>query len=177
MRQNLEFIIADAARKAFSELFRTIAEDFYYCSLITTGEGLTPYPCAWSWQALERATAQAAAPEKARNWLKWSYADSPYWLFGESYFAPVLAQFLARPDPHSLNASHDFLREMQFRLAAMESAMRQLDQEGLFDFDGKRAERVILVEVMPPDESNTERALRLNRPSPGLARWLAEAAE
>lgn len=36
----------------------------------------------------------------------------------------------------------------------------------------------ILIEVMPPDELNTEIALRLNRAeSPAMQEWLAEAAE
>ncbi|URJ49564.3 hypothetical protein [Paenibacillus polymyxa] len=35
-----------------------------------------------------------------------------------------------------------------------------------------------LVEVMPPDETNTEIALRLNRAeSPAMQAWLVEAAE
>lgn len=177
MDQDLTTLIADAARKSFSELFDQHPEDFYYCTLITTGEGLPPYPSAWSWQALDRATAGAANPEQARALLKWSYSESPYWLFGERFFAPVAQRFSELVDPHSLSDQQDFDREVERRLRAMEDAMKMLEGEGVFGRGKVRAGMVVLVEVMPPDSGNTERALRLNAPGDSLSAWLDEAAE
>lgn len=177
MRDDLSTLIADAARKSFSELFDTHHEDFYYCTLITTGEGLPPAPSAWSWQALERAVSASVDPEQARAWLKWSYSESPYWLFGEAHFAPVAERFSGLPDPHDLKDPAAFDREVQRRLVAMEDAMKMLDAEGLFGRGDRRDKMVVLVEVMPPDSGNTERALRLNPPGPALDMWLNEAAE
>ena len=54
--------------------------------------------------------------------------------------------------------------------------MKRLDNKGLFGEGEKRKNIVINVEVMPPDYTNTERALRLN-PSESLTEWLATAAE
>ena len=55
--------------------------------------------------------------------------------------------------------------------------MKMLDEEGLFGRGGKRDKMVVLVEVMPPDSGNTERALRLNPAGPALDMWLEEAGE
>jgi len=69
-------------------------------------------------------------------------------------------------------------REFAFRLEAMELAMKRLDDEGIFALNQLRASVCVLVEVMPPDELNTEIALRLNKAdSPAMQAWLAEAAE
>lgn len=64
------------------------------------------------------------------------------------------------------------------RLGAIELAMRMLDAEGLFALNQPREDVCVLAEVMPPDEGNTEIALRLNRAeAPAMRAWLAEAAE
>ncbi|MEK4457394.1 DUF4303 domain-containing protein [Paenibacillus sp. FSL R10-2748] len=56
--------------------------------------------------------------------------------------------------------------------------MKTLDDEGVFALNQPREAVCVLVEVMPPDEINTEIALRLNRvESPAMQAWLAEAAE
>ncbi|WP_342419155.1 DUF4303 domain-containing protein [Paenibacillus sp. FSL H8-0168] len=53
-----------------------------------------------------------------------------------------------------------------------------LDDEGVFALNQPREAVCVLVEVMPPDEINTEIALRLNRAeSPAMQAWLVEAAE
>ncbi|WP_198590179.1 DUF4303 domain-containing protein [Paracoccus zhejiangensis] len=177
MSQDLANQIATAARTAFSRLFEEHPEDFYYCTLITTGEGLPPAPSAWSWQALDRTSAAQPNPEKAKPLLKWSYSESPYWLFGDEAFEPVRRRFAELVDPHSLPTEGAFVEEIDRRVAAMESAMKMLDDEGLFGTGARRAGMVVLVEMMPPDVRNTERALCLNRPGPVLDTWLEEAAE
>lgn len=48
--------------------------------------------------------------------------------------------------------------------------------EGIFGSGGRRKSMVVLVEIMPPDYTNTERALRLNSRE-ALKEWLEEAAE
>ena len=58
----------------------------------------------------------------------------------------------------------------------MEKAMANLDKEGLFGVGNQRLGIVINAEVMPPDYTNTERALRLN-PREALTVWLEEVAE
>ena len=56
--------------------------------------------------------------------------------------------------------------------------MKKLDEEGLFALNQTRDSVCILVEVMPPEEINTEIALRLNHKlSTALQQWLLEAAE
>ncbi|MDQ7774927.1 MAG: DUF4303 domain-containing protein [Paracoccus aminovorans] len=178
MTQNdLSRLIADAARAAFSELFLDTREDFYYCTLVTTGDGLAPYPSAWSWQALDRVTAGARNPETRMALLKWSYSDSPYWLFGQEYFDEVARAFSEMANPHELKNADEYRQELERRLSATEAAMALLDAERLFGTGELRAETVILAEVIPPDCSNSERALRLNRPGPALDAWLEEAAE
>jgi hypothetical protein len=68
--------------------------------------------------------------------------------------------------------------EFEVRLKGIELAMRMLDDEGLFTLNQPRESVCVLVEVMPPDELNTEIALRLNQAdSPVMQAWLEEAAE
>lgn len=177
MSDELTQMIATAARKAFSRLFRETSEEFYYCTLVSTGEGLAPYPSAWSWQALERETAAASNPEARKALLKWSYSDSPYWLFGQEYFEDVAKAFDDMANLHEVTDANAYRHALERRLSATEAAMALLDSEGLFGAGEKRAGTVLLVEVMPPDRSNTERALRLNPPGPALDDWLEEAAE
>jgi hypothetical protein len=66
--------------------------------------------------------------------------------------------------------------EFELRLRAMERALARLDAEGVFGTGARRHRLVINAEVMPPDFTNTERALRLN-PEESLKDWLAECAE
>ena len=82
-----------------------------------------------------------------------------------------------RPDIWELEDAQ-FDLEYEKRYAAMEEAMRRLDKEGMFAINQARGEVVVLVEVMPPDEENTERAFRMNRSSSKIFQeWLEEAAE
>ena len=64
-------------------------------------------------------------------------------------------------------------REFEFRINAMIEALRRCDQQGIFALNQPRAEIVINVELLPPDETNTLRAKRLNPPE-ALGQWLIE---
>ncbi|GGG69729.1 DUF4303 domain-containing protein [Paenibacillus radicis (ex Gao et al. 2016)] len=173
--------IAGAARTSFRTLFEN-GERYYYCTLFTTGEGHAPGISAWSWEALEREAArqedESGTPESTiAELIKWSYADSPYCCFADEEFNDVKQLFLELPAITELEAD-DRNHEFEFRLKAMEMAMTMLDKEGLFALNQPRESVCVLVEVMPPDEINTEIALRLNQAeSPAIQAWLAEAAE
>ncbi|MBQ7776584.1 MAG: DUF4303 domain-containing protein [Lachnospiraceae bacterium] len=167
-------LIQDAAEKALGKLFQEHKERFYYCSLITSGEGLCPVISAWSKEALERVAAEEDDVEEAKYYLKWSYAESPYFAYGEEYFADVNKVFLERMRKLTTEKERD--SEGQLRIDAMERAMYNLDKKGMFGQGEQRLGIVINAEFMPPDYTNTERALRLN-PKEALEEWLEEAAE
>jgi hypothetical protein len=166
--------IADATRTAVSALFREhTGEHFYYCVLITTGEALAPTLTAWSTEALDAAVRRSGDDVHARAELKWSYADSPYFGYGD--FRPVRALF-ARLEPMNAADEESWARGYAFRLATMVAAMKRLDAEGLFGSGRDREKIVVNVECMPPDATNTSRARELNPPA-ALTEWLKEAAE
>jgi len=164
--KELQTAIETATESAVSELFNSTKENFYYCCLITTGEAHCPLLSAWSVEAL-RGMAQTDSDAED---IKWSYADSPYCQFGDSFFEPVQKLFFQRP---SLESSET---EYCTRLAAMEGALKALDGKGLFGKGNDRHKIYVNVEVMPPDYTNTERAIRLNPPE-AIKVWLQEAAE
>jgi len=171
----LSLAIECAAGAAIHDLFTVHPGRYYYLSLITTGEAHSPVIAAWSEEALEQAVSEADDPDIALWDLKWSYADSPLYCFGEQYFSHVNELFDARPNIRDL-AADDRDAEFALRLTAMEDALTRLDQKGLFGTGADRVKVVINVEVMPPDSTNTERALRLNPPA-AVKTWLEEAAE
>ena len=71
-----------------------------------------------------------------------------------------------------------FNAEYDMRYMAMETAMSLLDKEGLFEITQNRDEVVVLVETMPPDYTNTQRAYRMNsRDSQIFKEWIIEAAQ
>ncbi|MFX3631829.1 MAG: DUF4303 domain-containing protein [Candidatus Pristimantibacillus sp.] len=173
--------IAGAAKTIFCTLFEN-GERYYYCTLFTTGEGHAPSVSSWSWEALEREAARQGEDSKTpidmiAELIKWSYADSPYCCFRDENFDEVKQLFMERPSITDLEAD-EWEREFTFRLKAMELAMKMLDDEGVFALNQPRDSVCVLVEVMPPDEVNTNIALRLNEEeSPAMQAWLAEAAE
>ncbi len=179
-KADLTRAIEAAARKAIEELFAQYPHHhFYYLSLITSGEVHAPALVASSKEALEEAVKDAD-DQDARWGLKWSYADSPFFCFGEAHFEEVNELFRQRPDP-GLQDDEDYRdsaaeAEHNLRLEAMESAIHNLDQQGLFAAGDRRLKIVVNVEVMPPDRTNTERAKRLNPPE-AIRQWLEEAAE
>lgn len=168
-QRELADIVYAAAKKAFFALFGQHQETFYYCSLTTDGLVNGPALTAWSWEALERTVDGDADPEEARKMLKWSYGESPYFCFGDEWLEPVRQLFQKRPGW----AAADWESEATLRFSAMEMAMRRLDTDGVFGCGAERLNVVINVEVVPPDHTNTERALRLNPPE-AMKAWLAE---
>ena len=164
--------VEDAAGRAAMELFEKTQESFYYVSLITSGEACAPCLVAWSHEALQRVTRGSA---RLTYELKWSYADSPYFDWGHEYFEGVRRLFGLRPQL-DFAAPVQWDLEHELRLRAMEKAMLRLDRRGLFGSGEQRQSVVINVEVMPPDYTNTERALRLN-PRGALPEWLETVAE
>lgn len=170
----LSELIKQAARKAILKLFDEHKENFYYCSLITDGEGHCPVISAWSEEALEELLSQEEDAKAARLDYKWSYADSPYYAYGETFFAEVEKVFDERMD--GLESDDEIEEEINLRLSCMERAMADLDREGLFGTGKKRNHIVINAEIMPPDYTNTERGIRLN-PKEALTEWLDEIAE
>jgi Domain of unknown function (DUF4303) len=167
--------IANATRITFEELTRNFPGEFYYFVLATTGEAHAPSIAAWSREALDSAIANAADKSDAEWGLKWSYADSPFFCFGEDNFGEVKRLFAERPDTRFL-AGELRKREIEFRINAMEQALKSLDEEGVFGRNPERNKILINVEINPPDDSNTNRAMRLNPPE-ACKDWLAEMAE
>ncbi|MDR2920352.1 MAG: DUF4303 domain-containing protein [Tannerella sp.] len=176
MKNDIEILtdeIVKAARKSFLELFEN-GEEYYYCSLVTIPEGFCPIVSAWSWEALKREAKRQGCQEAN---IKWSYADSPYCIFGEENFKDVTKLFFERPTMQELD-DDDWDKEFNLRLQSMELAMKKLDEEGLFEKNQSRDSVCVLVEIMTPDEINTKIALRLNDPeSKAMKSWLSEAAE
>jgi len=173
-QQALSAAIAQATRQAVETLFREHAEDFYCIALITTGEAHAPFLSAWSWQALSAETRRQGLDSDEA--LKWSYADSPYAVFGEGCFAEMNRYFAQRPAMEHTLRDAAWAAEFDLRLTAMEDAVRQQDAQGLFGTGAERDKRVVTVEVVPPDRGTTARALWLNPPAAPV-HWLAEAAE
>jgi hypothetical protein len=173
-QKELSAALERATRLALEKLFSEHSETFYYVSLITTGEAHAPFLSAWSREALAaEAKNQGLTSEEL---LKWSYADSPYSIFGEEFFEEVNRLFDQRPLIDGTLDKNERYAEFEFRLSAMETAMKRLDEKGMFGHGLERAKVVVAVEVMPPDRTNTERVLRLNPPE-ALVEWLSEIAE
>lgn len=163
--------IADAMRKTLRKLYAEHPGEYYYISLVTTGQGHPPVFAAWSKEALQAAVESSIDPVLALEDLEWSYANSPYLGFGEEYFQEVNRLFSKRTELIGLSS-----KETNDRLRAMENAVAKLDKEGLFGVGDERLKVVVNAEVMPPDFTNTERAKRLN-PAEAISRWLDEVAE
>jgi len=176
LEQDLVSAIADAVRNAVSQLFQEYPNDtFYYCSIVTTGEGHTPCLTAWSKEELEKAVVMEGGDSELRGEFKWSYADSPFYCYGKNHFEGVRRLLVSRSVSGDRDSTTD-RKEFVLRLRAMESAMAKVDSEGLFGIGEERLRIVINAEVMPPDHSNVDRAQRLNPPE-ALEVWMDEAAE
>lgn len=172
MKEELSLLakeIAIAAEKSFLSLFKN-NESYYYCVLVTTGEALPPFISAWSAEAL-KVFAEQTSKEDA-DLSKWFYGDSPYFNFGEENFEIVRELFYDR----EIHLNNDFSKEIDFRIEAMVLAMELLDKKGIFSLNQPRNNVYVNVEVMPPDYTNTLRALRLNKKD-DILDWLNEASE
>lgn len=120
-----------------------------------------PPPCisAWSEEVLERLVAQGAIPEDEIQYYKYSFADSPYYAFGdEEYFQQVKQLFEERDPLMDYNNEEQWEKEYNFRLAAIVYAMKKLDEAGIFALNQPRAQVYINVELMPPDDTDIQRA-------------------
>ncbi len=183
-------IIEDATRKAFEKLFKDYDENFYYCSLLTTGEGLCPVISAFSEEALDREVLNIIKTniekdiEEEKKYLRWSYADSPYYAYGyEEYFLEIKDILIKRKEVIKKNRSEKKVDEMldneiNLIINSMEKAMSNLDKEGLFGKGENRNNVFIAVEFMPPDPTNIIRAIRLNKEeNKEFKHWFKEEAE
>ena len=169
---NLTHEIYNAVKMILMDLF-TNKEHYYYITLTTDGGANTPCISAWLYVALHRSSND----EEEQKEIKWSYADSPYCCWKQDDFEKVKALLLSRKNIWTLD-SKAFEAEYNLRFEAMETAMGSLDKEGIFNINQKREQVVVLVEVMPPDYTNTERAYRMNDiDSIIFSEWLAEVAE
>lgn len=164
--------ICRAVKNILLDLYKN-KEHYYYITLTTDGGANTPCISAWSYEALDRNSSD----EEEKEMIKWSYADSPYCCWKQEEFDKVSELLGARPNIWDLE-DEDFEIECEKRFLAMEKAMKQLDKEGLFEMNQDRMDVVVLVEVAPPDITNTERAYRMNNViSDIFNEWLQEAAE
>ena len=62
--------------------------------------------------------------------------------------------------------------EYNLRLAAMVYAMKKLAAVGIFSLNQLREQVYINVELMPPDDTDIERALLFNKPD-NIKEWLS----
>lgn len=156
----LTAVITQACRPAITELrAQHQQERFCVYALVTVGEGLRPYLAA---------TVHGDG--------RWDLADSPYASVGETWLSQTEPAFRERGSIDDMTPLQ-WHTELNTRLASMEAALRTLDEEGLFGRGPERLEALLLVALMPPDESDAGFARRLNPPGPLLDAWLAEAAE
>ncbi|MWW26900.1 DUF4303 domain-containing protein [Algibacter lectus] len=173
--------IKNATRKTFLELSEYLSgEQIYYFVLTTTGELLSPGHSVWTEKLLDKVTKNQIKPNENYNDLKsdlkWSYADSPLFYYGKKHFNLVENIFLKCPNLFDLTEK-EYIKEFDNRINAMTNALIELDREGIFGIEDKRKRIMINVEINPCDESNIERAKKLN-PNGGIVEeWLSEFKE
>jgi len=159
----LRYALREAARQAFSQVrLEHPKERFYYFALVTNGCAGRPVPCACSVEAMINTLTeyrQMGYRYDAAD-LRWSAADSPYFLHGDEHFQGIDEliddSWTAKPPA----------RAIAERFCAMEDALLDLCSEGFF---GRGAERwKVLINVVAPgserDEVMFQRARHLNPP-------------
>lgn len=150
--ETLVSAITDATRKTLAEIFEG-GERFYYFALITnSGSPTCPVISAWSWEAFEKTN---------NEYLKWEWADSPYYDCGEEYFKTVREIFNQLPDLGVANDEALWEIQFHFRVNAMVEALKRLDDEGLFAKNQPRKDIFVNVEMTDGYE-NIKRALQIN---------------
>lgn len=174
MSKSTDFdLLLEAVRNGFQALFQEHNEKFYYCTLILS-EGATPFISAFSEEALKEAVKKNDDKYSAEE-LKWSYADSPYCGYGfEEYFQSLDKVFSERINNISLD--EDYVKEIEYWLSLMEKVMKTLDKEKIFGEGKERRNMIINAEIMPPDETNAERASCLNTKT-AYKKWYQENFE
>jgi len=161
--------VEKALKMTFTDLC-TNGEHYYYCTLTISGDGGAPAFSAWSEEAIERVSSES------RQFLKWSYADSPYCLYKyDEYWKTVEEMWWKRPQVDCFD-DKQFSEEVDTRIEILVLAMKNLDKTGLYELNQKREDIFINVEFAPPDKTNTDRAYLLN-PSIALTDWLIEVVE
>lgn len=170
MSETREFdMLLEASRNGFEALFKEHKEEFYYCTLILS-EGATPFISAFSKEALNEAVKKNNGKYSAEE-LKWSYADSPYCGYGfDEYFKEIDKLFNERMDNVS---DEDYDNEIEYWLSLMEKVMKTLDKEKVFGEGQIRRDMIINAEIMPPDDSNAQRAEQLNTKT-AYKKWYKE---
>ena len=147
----LKIAIKEAVKNAVKELFK-INENFYYLVLTTSGEAHPPTLSAGSSEGLERTVKKYVEeygydphePDLALS-LKWSFADTPYDCFGyEEYFRDkdIERLFYLRPSVDDCISGkitqEEWDNEYDLRLKAMILALKELDEENVFERKEKR---------------------------------------
>jgi hypothetical protein len=167
----LSAALADAARRAFTQVRAAHpAEEFYCFALFTSADAGGIEPTCNGEQGLREAAqdyvdADGGTLATRLAELRWSPADSPYHLFGDEHFAEV-QRLHARPDPYELD-DDAAEAEVQARLEACFDALAQLDGEGFF---GRGAQRDgVLVTVLQGDQSDRSRLRNARRLNPSTA--------
>jgi hypothetical protein len=145
----LKIAIKEAVKNTVKELFE-INEDFYFLVLVTTGQASPPYLSAVSIEGLKRVVNKYVEEYRydpndsdLEISLKWSFADSPYVLFGcEKYFKDVESLFYLRPSLQDRldgkMTEKEWLTEYDLRLEIMLLALKELDEEDVFERSKKR---------------------------------------
>lgn len=163
-------ILLQATRNAFQTLFQEHPEHYYYCTLIMS-ECAVPFIAAFSEEALQQAVDANDGNYSAEE-LKWSYADSPYCGYGyEEYFTELEQVFNGQMD--AIDNDDEYDAAIEDWMDMMERVMKQLDEEKLFGEGAAREAMIINAEYMPPEDSNAERAERLNAKA-AYQEWYAE---
>ncbi|WUI03031.1 DUF4303 domain-containing protein [Spirillospora sp. NBC_00431] len=162
--------LAESARAAFGEVReRHPGESFYFFALFTDAFAAYILPTSGSEEGLRRVAEKYVAEfgrtvEEQADGLRWSPVDSPYHMFGEDHFGPVLELLGRRGDPWQRD-DDGLDAEIDARFEACFQALAMLDEEGFF---GRGAERErVLVNVLQGDQSDRsilENARRLNPP-------------
>jgi hypothetical protein len=151
--------IVRGTRLAVQQLHDAHPGPFCVYALATSGEALRPY--------------LIVTPDDA---TRWDLPDSPFAVYGDEHLAGLEELFTARGDLFDMSAE-EAQAEYDLRLASMEAALRALDADGLFGAGDARADVLLLVTTMPPDETAAAFARRLNPVGPLLSAWLDEASE
>jgi hypothetical protein len=134
-----------AARRAFTSLFESHHEDFYYCALIVQRNSRTyPIISAWSRESLQSACAGSDAEVNCYVDKRWSYADSPYCGYRRELFDKTRRLLLNVGNKDEDEGSRHAQWTAHYQMA--QNVMCRLDASGLFGGTLNRERMVISVE-------------------------------
>jgi hypothetical protein len=163
----------NATRNAVTALFAEYPDHhFYWISMMVSDETYPPFLMPVSEEHL--AQLRATSP----TYDRWDYSWTPLFPYGrEEHYGEVHRLLELRPDLAEIEDDAEWEAEFEARMAAVEASMARLDAEGLFGVGERRDGVLVLVEMMPPQPVDTQRALRLNPPSELFQEWLRDVAE